>query len=684
MPNYLASQTSPYLLQHAHNPVDWHPWGAAALELAKATDKPILLSIGYAACHWCHVMERESFEDTRIADIMNRLFVCIKVDREERPDLDKIYQSAHQLLTQRPGGWPLTVALTPGGHAPFFAGTYFPPTSRFNLPGFGELLERIATHYQENQAGMEHYHRSFEKALGQLNPSISLPQVPAFETILTTAVNHLAEQYDDTFGGFGNAPKFPHPTQLELLLTHGADGESDGNRCSLDMLHKTLTGMSLGGLYDQLGGGFFRYSVDRQWKIPHFEKMLYDNAQLLGLYSDYYLISPRPQTAAVINGIAHWVIDEMQQPAGGYASTLDADSEGIEGKFYVWSETDLKAILTEAEYRLAEDYFGLYGDPNFEGFWHLNVNPDLDPPLSVPEKAVNTLRQQIKTKLLRQRNMRVRPALDDKILTSWNGLMIKGMAKAGRCLAQPDFLQSAQQSLRFIQGTLWRDHRLLATHRDGTSHLNAYLDDYAFLLDGIIELLQSRWDSAHLRFAMQLADALLTHFEDPDSGGFFFTSHDHETLLYRPKSGADDAIPSGNGVAIRNLIILGHLIGESRYLTSADNALKLFARSLTTAPSVHGALSVSLQVAGPYHQIILIRGDEANTRQWQSALAAQARSAGDPLIFCIPKTAPHLPPVLASRKAGKGTRAYVCTGTLCSRPVDSLDTLLTQLSPNTT
>jgi len=677
MPNHLAEQTSPYLLQHANNPVDWYPWGKEALGKAKQRDQPILLSIGYSACHWCHVMERESFENSEIADLMNRLFVCIKVDREERPDLDKIYQSAHQMLTQRPGGWPLTVALTPTGHAPFFAGTYFPPTPRFNMPGFGELLERIAKHFQDNRAQMINYHAAFEKALDQLNPASPAKRLPDSGNTLTDAVQSLATRFDREFGGFGSAPKFPHPTQLELLLTHYTAGSENDVKESLKMAETTLLNMGRGGLCDQLGGGFFRYSVDRQWKIPHFEKMLYDNAQLLGLYCDAYRITANNEYAEIARGVAKWVMEAMQQPCGGYASTLDADSEGVEGKFYIWSETDLRAILTRQEYDLIENYFALYGEPNFEGFWHFNVNTELNDDLLSENPPLKKRIENTKSKLLEQRGVRIHPAIDDKILTAWNGLMIKGMAKAARALGQMKLAHSAQRSLDFIRSNQWQNNQLLATHREGISHLNAYLDDYAFLLDGILELLQTEWRSSNLRFAIQIADAMVEKFEDKENGGFFFTSHDHESLLYRPKSGADDAVPAGNGVAVAALITLGYLTGESAYLDSADSALKIFAEELKKMPSIYGALTLGLQKQNRDHKTVIIRGNQTNKAKWKTLPSLQSGARNT--IFYIPNNIKDLPSSISDKKPQSDVTAYICTGLSCAPPVFSLEMLMQKL-----
>ena len=674
MPNQLAAQTSPYLLQHAENPVDWHAWDADALQRARDEDKPILLSIGYSACHWCHVMERESFEDANIAAKMNKLFVCIKVDREERPDLDKIYQTAHQMLTRRPGGWPLTVALTPDGHAPFFAGTYFPPAPRMGMPGFGDVVEQVAAHYQKHRAEMRGHHRVFADALAQINPRPSRQKLPEFSRALETAAQELAAQFDTVFGGFGNAPKFPHPTQLELLLRHQNPNGNDGEKKSARMLELTLRKMAAGGLFDQLGGGFYRYSVDREWKIPHFEKMLYDNAQLLSLYAsalqDENTVG-KPFLRKIAAQTADWVVREMQQEHGGYASTLDADSEGAEGKFYVWDESDLRALLGGDEYAAVESFYGIAGEPNFEGKWHFAAHADHEKDIGNDAGAdANPALISARKKLLEERGKRVRPALDDKILTAWNGLMIRGMARAALALDRDDLADSAARALDFVRANLWRDGRLLVTTRGGRASLNGHLDDYAFLAEGIVELLQARWRSGDLTFAMQICDAMLAHFEDGDAGGFFFTSHDHEVLLHRPKSGPDDAIPSGNGAAICALGKLGHLLGNTKYLASAEKALQLFAPALAKMPSIHGSLLMAQQACAPTARTVILRGPAAELAEWR-AFCQRAHSPPETAIFAIP-TGAELPPALARRKAGdSGVLAYVCTGTECAAPVGS-------------
>ena len=688
MTNHLGAQTSPYLLQHAENPVDWRPWNDAALQLARDSDKPILLSIGYSACHWCHVMERESFENEKIAARMNELFVCIKVDREERPDLDNIYQIAHQLLTGQGGGWPLTIMLTPKMHTPFFSGTYFPPEPRFGRPGFMQVLADGEKYYRDNHAPLGNYHQAFYKAFAQLGPQPSAAARPQFARVIEQSVRELESDFDPVFGGFGGAPKFPCPTQLELFLRHcefrdankaaqnttmqNAGGEPYPH--SARRLKLSLHNMAEGGLFDQLGGGFYRYTVDRHWGIPHFEKMLYDNAQLLALYADAARYFDDDFYRAIAAQTAAWVTREMQQPHGGYASTLDADSQGAEGKYYVWTETDLRALLTAGEYQAIESYYRLAGEPNFEGAWHFNVTAEPDARAAVEQTALHSA----KAKLLTARNGRVRPALDDKILTAWNGLMIKGMARAAAALDDDKCIDSARNALDFVRANLWRDDRLLVTSRLGESRLNGYLDDYAFLAEGIVELLQVAWRGQDLHFAVAVCDAMRAHFEDAQDGGFFFTSHDHETLLHRAKTGADNAIPAGNAAAARALFQLGRLLGNTDYLTSAEKTAQLFADALAKKPSTHGALTVALQSGDERNQTVIIRGamreNDDESRQWQQLCRDNCRP--QTMLFAIPADAPGLPETLAARKPRTQTIAYVCRGFECSPPVTSRDELI--------
>ncbi len=567
--NRLIHETSPYLRQHAHNPVDWHPWGEEALDKARREGKPILLSIGYSACHWCHVMAHESFEDEATAQVMNERFINIKVDREERPDLDKIYQTAFQLLHRRSGGWPLTMFLTHDDHAPFVGGTYFPKTPRYGMPAFTDLLLRVSDHYRQHLGDIRRQNQALLDTLrAEITPSTRVGDLTLTATPLQAGRDELLSHFDSIHGGFGGAPKFPHPTSLERLLRHWtASLRCDAFQCNEPdrpaetAVQFTLRKMALGGIYDHLGGGFYRYSVDAEWQIPHFEKMLYDNGPLLALYAQTWQATQEPLFRTVAEETGEWLIREMQSPDGGYYATLDADSEGEEGRFYAWTPAQVRELLNTEEYTAFAICYGLELPPNFEDrAWHLRVvaeAADLAPRLGVEPAQVNAWLASARYQLFTARSARVWPGRDEKILTAWNGLVIRGMAMAGRLLARSDFVDSAERALDFIQAHLWRDGRLLAVHKDGQSRLNAYLDDYAFLIDGVLELQQCRQREGDLDFALALAEVLLDHFEDRTSGGFYFTADDHETLIQRPKPPHDDALPSGNGIAAQVLLKLG-------------------------------------------------------------------------------------------------------------------------------
>ncbi len=670
--NRLADATSPYLQQHADNPVDWYQWGEQALQLAREQDKPILLSIGYSACHWCHVMAHESFEDETTAALMNELYINIKVDREERPDLDRIYQSAHQLLAQRPGGWPLTVFLTPDDQTPFFAGTYFPSQPRHGLPAFRDLLRNIATAYREQGTEIREQNQALKQALAQLNPTLDGANLMLDSAPLESARQQLARSFDETWGGFGQAPKFPHPTSIECMLRHWATTAIGGtpDARALYIADFTLTRMAQGGINDQLGGGFSRYSVDEQWMIPHFEKMLYDNGPLLGLYADLWQITGKPLFRDTALQTAGWVIREMQSPQGGYYASLDADSEGEEGRFYVWDQQQVRELLDDEEYRHFARCYGLDRRPNFEHHWHLHQFTsvaELNRAFDSNAEQARALLASAREKLFAAREQRERPGRDEKILTSWNALMIKGMARAGRILQQPALIASAEKALAFIRDRLWQDGRLLATHKDGRSALAAYLDDHAYLLDALLELLQARWNRADLEFAIELAEQLLGHFQDQELGGFYFTADDHEPLIHRPKPYGDESMPAGNGVAAFALARLGHLLGEPRYLEAAEGTLKSAWTQLRQIPHAHCTLLAALEEQIHPPECIVIHGSGKELLQWQQ----RAGETYAPQRFCIaiPETGHELPGLLATHPASAGVRAYICAGTRCESPL---------------
>ncbi|MBT8126901.1 MAG: thioredoxin domain-containing protein [Gammaproteobacteria bacterium] len=672
--NKLSDQTSPYLLQHADNPVHWMPWSEQALQLAREQDKPILLSIGYSACHWCHVMAHESFEDNATADVMNRLFINIKVDREERPDLDKIYQTAHSMLTNRPGGWPLTVFLTPHDHMPIYAGTYFPKLPLHGLPAFTQLLENIAHAYATRKDDIRQQSASLQQIFSQIELQHSTRSEHLGSLPLDLTRNQIEQQFDSRYGGYSGAPKFPHPAIIQRALRHWARTNTSGNPDSR-ILHTalfTLERMAAGGLFDHLGGGFCRYSTDAQWMIPHFEKMLYDNGPLLWLNTDAWCISKDECYKDAVIETAAWVMREMQSEAGGYYSALDADSEGVEGKFYVWTPEAVKALLDERDYALFASRYGLDKPANFEGQWHLHAYrnyTELAEKSGSNENEIRDRLQAARLKLLNAREHRVHPGLDDKILTAWNGMMIRGMAHAGYKLDKPTYIDSAASAADFIYRHLWQNQRLLATARKEHAHLNAYLDDYAFLISGLLELLQARWDSKWLHWAQQLADVLIEQFEDKGSGGFYFTSHDHEQLIQRSKSYSDDAIPSGNGVAAECLLILGYLLSEPKYIDTADRCLKAAWNSINQAAISHCSLLDALDYHLEPPQIIILRGSIEQLKHWLQA----TRDAYLPhtRLFAIPEDK-ALPASLQAKALSDQALAYICEGMHCSSPISSI------------
>jgi uncharacterized protein len=655
--NRLAAQTSPYLQQHAGNPVDWYPWGPEALERARSEDKPILLSVGYSACHWCHVMAHESFEDPAVAAVMNRLFVNVKVDREERPDLDQIYQSAHQMLASRAGGWPLTMFLAPDG-TPFFGGTYFPKEARYGLPGFPELCERVAALWRERRAEIEAQNQEVLQALGRTAPRPLTSAGELTDQPVRAALEALRGNFDARFGGFGGAPKFPHPTDLELCLRKGA----------LEIAHTTLTRMCEGGIYDQLGGGFCRYSTDAQWLIPHFEKMLYDNGPLLGLLADAWLATRAPLYRRCAAETAGWMLREMQSPEGGYYSSLDADSEHEEGKFYVWERDEVRKILGEAAYASFAPRFGLDQPANFEQrHWHLHV-----------AKPGDDSMDGARARLFAERGKRMRPGRDEKILVSWNALAIRGMARAGRAFQNDGWVASARRALEFIRSRMWRGGRLLAAYKDGRAHLNAYLDDYALLIAAQLELLQSEFSVEGLEFALALAGVLLDQFEDPDPGGFFFTAREHERLIHRPKPGHDHAIPSGNAVAAWALNRLAALTGQERFARAAERTLALFYPAMRDHPGGFAMMAIALDEHLGQPKTLVLRGKREALRAWQAALAREFLP--DTAVLAVPEGITGLPALL-DKPSRPAVSAWLCRGVSCLQPIDELERLKSELRP---
>ena len=682
MRNRLDKETSPYLLQHRDNPVHWYPWSEEAFEEARRTNRPVLLSVGYSACHWCHVMAHESFEDDATAAVMNERFVNIKVDREERPDIDKIYQTAHQLITQRAGGWPLTMFIDPDDQRPFFGGTYFPKDAGYGMPGFIELLESVSGYYTDNRDEAKTQGEKIREVFDQLTPPAE-PDARLDGSPLEAARATLGQTFDPDYGGFGNAPKFPHPVTLEHLLRRwrASANASEPDVEALYMATLTLKRMADGGIFDHVGGGFCRYSVDKYWQIPHFEKMLYDNGPLLAVYAQAWLATGEDGFREAAELTADWMLADMVAPEGGLYSARDADSEGEEGRFYVWTPDEAESVLEPEDYAVAARYYGLDQAPNFEGHWHLCVRASIEDAASgagVSKSVARDALARARRALAAARSKRVPPLRDEKRLVSWNALAIRGFAIAGRALEREDLVAAAGEAIDFIRSKMFVDGRLLATYKDGRARFNAYLDDYVFLIDGILEYLQARWDSTMLEFAVQLADRVLEHFADEDNGGFYFTSDDHEALMHRSKPIADDALPSGNGVAAYVLQRLGFLLGETRYLAAAEGTLKSAWRAISEYPHGHIMLLVALEEYLDHTENVVIRGDAAEIGEWSRSAARIY--APRRMVFAIDRENKNLPGALADRAPRDGeTLAYRCLGTHCELPVTSFEALAEQI-----
>jgi hypothetical protein len=674
--NRLVNETSPYLLQHAHNPVDWHPWGEEAFGKARAENKPILLSVGYSACHWCHVMEHESFENEEIAALMNELFVNIKVDREERPDIDEIYMNAVQMLTGR-GGWPMTVFLTPDGK-PFYGGTYFPPVDRHNLPGFPKVLAAVAQAYKERPQDVERATGQILRNLEKMTHRQETQRPLQLETLVNAATG-LAQHVDQRHGGLGGAPKFPNSMVFALFLRQY---QATGNELYLQMTTHTLRKMAEGGVYDHLGGGFHRYSVDERWLVPHFEKMLYDNALLTRLYLEAYQATEEPLFRRVTEEILTYVEREMLQPGGGFYSTQDADSEGQEGKFFLWSRDEVMRALGEEVGEIFCRYYDVTDVGNFE---HQNI---LHPTLTLTqlaklfrrdEEEVSRLIAGAKQKLFEVREGRVKPGRDEKILTSWNGLMLSAFVEAYKVLGNPRYLEIARQTTDFLLAHLYKNGRLLRNFKDGQAKFNAYLDDYAFFVAALIDLFEATFERAYLDRAVQFTDTLLSRFWDEEEGGFFFTSSDHETLIARSKSAFDGSIPSGNSVAVFNLLRLFYLTENQNYLAKAEQVLRLFYDAMEQNPFGFSNMLCALDfyLRRPKEIILLGNKDAAETKEMLARV--YGLFLPNKTIVCTDPREPTgvpLPSLLRGRTQVDGKLTiYVCHNFTCSLPVTDWGTL---------
>ena len=658
--NRLNKEKSDYLLQHADNPVDWYPWSKEAFDKAEKEDKPIILSIGYSACHWCHVMAHESFEDEATADIMNKFFINIKLDKEERPDLDKIYQMSQTIITGKTGGWPLTVFMTPKKF-PFFAGTYFPDTERHGLPSFKDILTRVNDFYRDQKKDIELQNVQIKNIFNKLNQSKESKNIIDDE-LLETVKNELVASIDKVHGGFGSAPKFPHTNNLDFLIKSLKSGDQD----TLDIINLTLMRMCCSGIYDHLKGGFFRYSVDELWMIPHFEKMLYDNGPMISILSNAYRKTGNIIYLDRLSKTCDWIIDEMQSNDGGYYSTIDADSENKEGKFYVWSDEQLEKILNSKELEIFKKIFVVYDRPNFEGEYHLHITKTNESYYKENlEKA-----HQICTKLFNEREKRVRPGTDKKILVSWNSLAIEGMINAYKASGNRDYYKSAKKSFAFIKNNMWKKNKLYACYHD-REYFSAYLDDYAFLSKSCLELLKVEWDDNNFSFLIKLVDTLINDFQDLKNGGFYFTPKDHEKLIYRPKSYMDESLPSGNSVAIDVLMEVYELTGESKYLSAVENALKSAHDSLTRSSFSHCSLLLAAPRTEFSKRLIIIRCDKKDLKLNQD-LINKTDVINDNIYFIANNE--EISVKSLSDKISKGAfTAYICQDNVCSAPIESID-----------
>ncbi len=669
--NRLIHETSPYLLQHAHNPVDWHPWGEDAFRTAKNENKPILLSIGYSACHWCHVMERESFEDEKIAALMNELFVNIKVDREERPDLDEIYMNAVQMLTGR-GGWPMTMFLTPDGK-PFYGGTYFPPEDRQGMPGFPRILMGVSQAYRERPADVE---KSVSQILAALQRmSESQPTERNFPPgIIGDSSEKIARAYDSDHGGLGQAPKFPNAGVYELFLRHFHQSKSERY---LEMVTHTLMEMAQGGIYDHLGGGFHRYSVDAKWLVPHFEKMLYDNAQLLRIYSQAYMITQEPRFKSVVEETAGYLLREMLHSEGGFYSTQDADSEGEEGKFFVWTTEEINHLIGAEDGEIFCRIYDVSDQGNFEekNILHPILTIEQASKLFRKDRAeIDALVANAKQKLFTEREKRIKPFRDEKIIAAWNGLALSGLAEAIKVFTSTTCIEAVNRTIEFIFSKMFRDGFLLHTYKDGQAKLLGYLDDYASVAIGLLDVYEAIFDRSALDRSIQLTDIMVREFWDEKDGGFFYTGTSHEPLISRTKPAFDGSVPSGNAMATQLLLRLFHITGNDDYRKRAEKVLRCYYDAMESQPFgfAHMLCALDFYLNKPKEVVLVGKISDPETRALvkeihQLYLPNKVLQLVDPN-----QSLDQISPLLQGKSQidGKST-AYVCYDFTCSVPVTS-------------
>lgn len=678
-PNRLSKEKSPYLLQHAHNPVDWFPWSEEAFEIAKRDNKPIFLSIGYSTCHWCHVMERESFEDEEVAAILNEHYVSVKVDREERPDVDHLYMSVCQAMTGQ-GGWPLTIVMTPE-KKPFFAGTYYPKKRKYGRYGLMDLLPQLADKWNEDRAKVEEIGEQIvEETKGRM---LSNLKGELSEQTLDRVYQQYAQTFDEMHGGFGSAPKFPTAHNLSLLLRLH---KRTGNAHALKMVEKTLDAMYRGGMYDHIGFGFARYSTDERWLVPHFEKMLYDNALLAIAYTEAYQLTRKPEYAEVAASIFTYVLRDMTDPEGGFYSAEDADSEGHEGKFYVWDPDEVSDVLGSDDGELFCELYNITSEGNFEGRSIPNMI-GTTPEMFAQRKAMSEseLLQKIEVcrqKLFARREQRIHPHKDDKILTAWNGLMIAAFAKGAKVLNDPTYAEAAKKAESFLWSKLRReDGRLLARYRDGEAAFLGYVDDYACTIWGLIELYEATFEPEYIQKAAELAKEMIRLFWDDEDGGLYFYGHDAEQLLTRMKEIYDGAMPSGNSVAAYNLARLSKYVYDAELSQKADELLQSFAGAAERYPTGHAMLLTALDFVVSSSMEIVIAGDPAKPETMQMIESVRSRFLPNAVVFVVPngpdgdRVRQIIPLVQDKRSLGGRTTAYVCEHFACQAPTDDVEEL---------
>ena len=676
--NRLSKETSPYLQQHAENPVDWYPWGENALEKAKSEKKPILLSIGYSACHWCHVMAHESFEDIQTAEIMNKYFINIKVDREERPDLDKIYQTSQILLNQRSGGWPLTMFLSHENQAPFFGGTYFPNVAKYNLPSFKELLIKVHEYYQNNYNDVLNHNKSIIKALEGIHKKNKTDE-KIDEDIENKYIQNVRKNFDQTMGGFGSAPKFPQPGVIMHILNNSQYHKKEKYK-DLNMALFSLLSMQEGGINDQLGGGFFRYSVDDVWMIPHFEKMLYDNSCLLECYCKAYSITKEKSFLDTAQKTANWIVSEMQSSEGGFFSSIDADSDTGEGQYYIWDKNEIKENLNSNQYKVFSKYYGLNKKDNFEKKYHLYISYNSISDFKSRKKDVDKklLNESINI-LLKVRNKRKKPFTDEKILTSWNALAIKSLIDYSKASKDMSYIINTEKAINFLIDKMLSKDGLNATYKDGKSHINAYLDDYAFLINSILNFLSIKWNNELFGKTLLLTDLLIDKFLDQEDGGFFFTAKDHEDLIQKPKPTEDEAFPSGNSIAAKVLIKLGFLMNNTKYLDSAATVFKYASKRINDSPNAHSSLLDSyLLLNEPFVTIILKTNQSSkNIDLWVDHLSNINKSYVD--YYHIPETNTGFANI-DNKISSDDITAYICTDYTCEEPIYDIEKFISRIN----